>query len=118
MSAGHFTSAGASIEHGDASVLFPVEKLDATVLQRRNAELVLDDVDGEEVIVISPTSMASSYFLTQHALTAIPVDELAPAVRSQLANALDTPIETFDLIQIGKWNTDSPNHSLAEFTDA
>jgi hypothetical protein len=118
MLKGHFTSAGASIEHGDVSVLFPVEELDATVLQHRDAELALDDVNGEEVIVIVPTSLASSYFLTQHALTAIPVDDLKPAVRSQLADALDTPIETFEFIQIGKWNTDSPNHSLAEYTDA
>jgi hypothetical protein len=118
MHKGHFTSAGASIDHGDASVLFPVEELDATVFQRRDAELALDDVDSEEVIVIAPTSLASSYFLTQHALTAIPVDELVPTVRSNLADALDTPIEMFELIQIGKWITDSPNHSLAEFTDA
>lgn len=118
MPKGHFTSAGASIDHRDASVLSPVEDLDATVLQRRDAELALDDVDGEEVIVIAPTSLASSYFLTRHALTAIPVDGLAPAVRSQLADALGTPIETFEFIQIGKWNTDIPDHSLAEYTDA
>lgn len=114
----NFTSARVSIDHGDANVLFPVEELDATVFQRRDAELVLDDVNSEEVIVIAPTSLASSYFLTQHTLTAIPVDELAPTVRSNLADALDTPIEMFELIQIGKWITDSPNHSLAEFTDA
>jgi hypothetical protein len=115
---GHFQSAGASIEHGDASVLFPVEELDTTVLQGRDAELALADADGENVIIIAPTNLASSYFLTQHSLTAIPVNELAPAVRSKLADALDTPIETFDLIQIGKWVTDSLDHSLAEYTDA
>jgi hypothetical protein len=118
MLKGHFQSAGASIEHRDASVLFPVEELDATVFQRRAAELALADADGEDVIVIAPTSLASSYFLTQHTLTAISVDELASAVRSKLADALDTPIETFDLIQIGKWVTDSLDHSLAEYTDA
>jgi hypothetical protein len=115
---GHFRSAGASIEHGDASVLFPVEEVDATVFQRRDAELALADADGENVIIIAPTSLASSYFLTQHPLTAIPVDELAPEVRSTLADALDTPIEAFDLIQIGKLVTDSLDHSLAEYTDA
>jgi len=115
---GHFTSVGATIDHGDASALFPVEGLDAPVLQRRDAELALDDVGSENVIGIAPTSLASSYFLTRHALTAIPVDELAPAVRSQLVGALDAPIETFDLVQVGKRTTDSPDHSLAEFTDA
>jgi hypothetical protein len=118
MPIGHFTSAGASIAHGEASVLFPAEELDATVFQRRDAELALDDVAGEKVIVITPTSFASGYFLTNHTLTAIPIDGLAPTVRSQLADALDTPIEMFELIQIGKWTTDSPDHSLAEYRNA
>ncbi|WP_418284858.1 hypothetical protein [Halorubrum sp. DTA46] len=118
MLKGHFQSAGASIDHGDASVLFPVEELRAAVLQRRDAELALADADAENVIIIAPTSLASSYFLTQHPLTAIPVDELSPGVRSTLADALDTPVEAFDLIQIGKWVTDSLDHSLAEYTDA
>jgi len=117
MPKGHFQSAGASIEHGDASVLFPVEELDAAVLQHRDAELALADADGENVIVMAPTSLASSYFLTQHALTTIPIDELSPGVRSKLADALDNPIEAFDLIQIGKWVTDSVDHSLAEYMD-
>jgi hypothetical protein len=117
MHRGHFTSAGASIDHGDASILFPVEDLAATVLQHRDAELALDDVDSEDVIVVAPTSMASSYFLTGHALTAIPVAELSAGVRSQLGNTLAAPIETFELIQIGKWTADSSNHSLAEYGD-
>ena len=79
---------------------------------------MLADADGENVIVITPTSLASSYFLIQHPLTAIPVDELAPGVRSTLADALDIPIEGFDFIQIGKWVTDSLDHSLTEYTDA
>lgn len=117
MPKGHFTSAGARIKHGDASVLFPVRELDATVLQRRDAELALADVESADVITITPTSFASGYFLTNHPLTAIPIDELAPAVQSRLADALEAPIETFELIQIGKWTSDSPDHSLAEYTD-
>ena len=112
MPKGHFWSAGASIEHGDASVLFPVEELDVTVFQRRDAELALADADGENIIIVAPTSLASSYFLTQHTLTAIPVDEFTTGVRSKLTDALDIPIEGFNLIQIGKWVTDSPDHSL------
>ena len=115
---GHFESAGASIEYGAAGCLFPVEELDATVLQYRDAQLALDDVDGSNVIVVAPTSLATSYFLTQHALTAIRVDSLPTAVRTQIAAALDTRLDTFELIQIGKWNSNSTNHSLAEFADA
>jgi hypothetical protein len=117
MHKGHFTSAAATIDHGDASILFPVEELDATVLQRRDAELALADSDGEDVVVIAPTSMASSYFITQHALTAIPIDSLSPTVKTQLADSLDVPIEFFELIQVGKWTTDSSNHSLNEYAD-
>ena len=114
----HFKSAGASIEYGAAGCLFPVDELDATVLQYRDAQLALDDVEGSNVIVVAPTSLATSYFLTQHALTAIPVDNLPAAVQTQLVDELERPLDTFEFIQIGKWNSDSPNHSLAEFADA
>lgn len=115
---GHFTSADASIDHGDAGVLFPVDELDATVSQYRDAELVLADVDGEDVIVVSPTGVASGYFLTQHPLTAISVESLPTTIRAQLNNALDTSIGTFEVIQVGKWNRSRANHSLTEFSDA
>lgn len=118
MSKEHFESAGASIDYGDAAGLFPVDDLDATVLQHRDAQLALDDVDGADVIVVAPTSLATSYLLTQHALTAIPIESLPPVVRAQLGEGVAAPLDTFDLIQIGKWTTDSPNHSLAEFTNA
>jgi hypothetical protein len=118
MPKGHFKSAGASIEYGAAGCLFPVDELDATVLQYRDAQLALDDVDGSNVIVVAPTSLATSYFLTQHALTAIPIDSLPAAVQTQITAELDRSLDTFELIQIGKWNSDSTNRTLAEFADA
>ena len=63
-------------------------------------------------------SFATSYFLTQLALTAIPVNSLPAAERAQISDVLETPLDTFDLIQIGKWNSESTNHSLGEFADA
>lgn len=118
MLKGHFESAGASIEYDAASYLFPTDELDATVLTHRDAQLALEDVAGTNVIVVTPTSLATSYFLTQHALTAIPVDSLSTTVQTRIANELDNPLDTFDLIQIGKWNNDSSNYSLTEFTEA
>ena len=118
MSKGHFESAGARIEYEDASSLFPVEELDATTHQYRDAQLALTDVDGDDVILVAPTSMATGYFLTQHVLTAIPVDSLSPSVGSSLDNSLEESIDTFDLIQIGRWHADSTNHSLTEFANA
>jgi hypothetical protein len=115
---GHFESAGVSIEYGAAGFLFPVDELDATVLQYRDAQLALDDVDGSNVIVVAPASLAASYFLTGHTLTAIPVESLSTAFQGHLADELDGPLDTFELIQIGKWHSDGPNHSLAEFADA
>jgi len=115
---GHFESAGASIEYGAAGCLFPVDDLNATVYQYRDAQLALDDVDGSNVIVVAPTSLATSYFLTQHAPTAISIESLSPAAQTEIGAALEAPLDTFDLIQIGKWNRDRPNHSLAEFTNA
>jgi hypothetical protein len=118
MLKGHFSSAGASVEYGDAKSLFPVGELDATVLQYRDAQLALDGVGGASVIVVAPTSLATSYHLTQHALTAVRVDSLPGAVRREIDAAIEAPIDAFELIQIGKWNSDSRNHSLAEFADA
>jgi len=118
MLKGHFESAGASIEYGDAGSLFPVEELDATTHQYRDAQLALADIDGDEVIIVAPTSLATSYFLTQHPLTAIPIDSLSHSVQSSLNDSLEESIDAFDLIQIGKWNTDSTNYSLTEFADA
>lgn len=117
MLKGHFESAGARIEYGDADSLFPVEELDATTYQYRDAQLALADMDSDDVIIITPTSMTTSYFLTQHPLTAVTVDSLATTVRSSLNDSLEASIDGFDVIQIGKWNTDSANHSLAEFAD-
>jgi hypothetical protein len=114
----HFKSAEESIPHGDASVLFPVLDLDATVRQHRDAELAFEAVEGSDVIIVAPTSLASSYFLTQHDLTAIHIDTLPEGVESHLDDALDGSIEQFELIQIGKLTAESPNHSLSEFTDA
>lgn len=111
-------SAGASIYYGDAFGLFPVDELDATVFQHRDAQLALYDVEGADVIVIAPTSLATSYVLTQHPLTAIPIESLPAAIRAQLDDEIAAPIDSFELIQIGKWVTDSPNHSLTEFTNA
>lgn len=118
MTKGHFQSAGGRIEHRDAKCLFPVEELDATVSQYRDAELVLDDASGDDVIIVAPTSLASSYALIQRPLTAIVVDSLPTEIKAQLDDALEAPIESFHLIQIGKWNASSPNRSLGEFTDA
>lgn len=118
MLKGHFQSAAGRVEYGDADVLFPVEDLDATVRTHREAQLALADTDGGDVIIIAPTSLATSYALTQRTLTAIHVDSLPTGVRTRLEDVLDAPIETFDLIQVGKWNRGSPNHSLSEFTTA
>ena len=118
MPKGHFHSAEGRIEYGDADVLFPVEALDATVLTHRDAQLALADADGASVIVVAPTGLASSYALTQRPLTAIRVDSLPTDVRTHLDGLLDVSIETFELIQVGKWHRDGPNHSLSEFTTA
>ena len=118
MSNGHFRSAGESIDYGDASCLFPVDELAATVRQYRDAQLALDDVDRDRVIVVAPTSLATSYALTQHPLTALPVDSLPRSVRTRIDAALSESLDSFALVQIGKWHSPSVNHSLAEFTEA
>ncbi|MDL0122393.1 hypothetical protein [Halobacterium salinarum] len=118
MLKGHSHSAGGSITYGEAGSLLPVEEIDATVDQYREAELALESVAGDDVIVVTPTSMATGYAIGQHPLTAIVVDSLPPAVKADVDDALEGSIDDFELIQIGKWHPDSPNHSLSEFGDA
>lgn len=117
MASGHFYSAGESIEYGTATCLFPVDELEATVLQYRDAQLALRAADGKAVIAISPTSLATAYKLGGHPVTAIRVDSLPADISASLDRAIDDGIETFDLIQVGRSNQNSPNHSLTEFTD-
>lgn len=116
MPKGHFYSAGASLDYGDATALFPVEDLDATVYRGRDAELALGDADGSSVVVVAPTSMATSYHLTQHPLAAIDVESLPADARAAVDAGIDAPIEAFDLLQVGKWTKECQNRSLAEFS--
>jgi len=117
MSKGHYESARGTLPYGEAAALFPVADLDATVHQYQDARLALDEADEPDVVVVVPTSMATGYALGSHPLTAIPVASLAAELRAQLASGLDSAIDTFELIQIGRWVTDSRNHSLGEFVE-
>ena len=108
----------ASVGYGAADCLFPVTELDATVRQQRDAELALDGVDRSAVLVVHPTSLATGCHLARHAHTAITVDSLPGAVQTQIDAALDRSLGTFELVQVGKGRSDSPNRSLAEFTTA
>ncbi|TKX72399.1 hypothetical protein [Halorubrum sp. GN11GM_10-3_MGM] len=118
MPSKHYYSAGESVEYGTATCLFPIDELEATVLQYRDAQLALSAVDGEAVIAISPTNLATAYKLGGHPVTAIRVDSLPADISATLDRAMDDGIEAFDLIQVGKRNQSIPNHSLTEFTDA
>lgn len=118
MLRGHFHSAGASVPFGDASDLFPLEDLDGRVLRHREAELALESADSESVVVVAPTSLATSYHLGDEGLAAIHIETLPAEIRAKLDAALDAPLSRFDLIQVGRWHSDSPNHSLTEFGDA
>jgi hypothetical protein len=115
MSVGHFHDAGGYIDHGDISALFPVKALSAEVHQYRNAELKLQEVKSEKVIAVSPTSLASSYFLTQHPLTAIEVESLPELVRAPITEDEDVDLFRFDILQIGRQPRESQNRSLSEF---
>ncbi|WP_136689172.1 hypothetical protein [Halorhabdus amylolytica] len=115
MSVGHFTDAGGYIDHGDASVLFPVEEIDAVVHTHRDAELALKGASADSVLVVRPTGFASSYALTQRPLTAIEVSALDDELREHLGEGIDSDLSNFELIQVGKAAAPTNNHSLAEF---
>jgi len=115
MSVRHSSNGAVYIDHGDASSLFPVEELSADVHQYRDAEIRLQSVESEKVVVVSPTGLASSYFLTQHPLTAIEIESLPDEVRAPTKHDAEIELTQFDLIQIGQGPTNIRNMSLAEF---
>jgi hypothetical protein len=64
--------------------------------QHRNAQLVLNAVEGNTVIVISPMSLATGYKLGGHPMTAIRVDSLPADSTATLDAAVELKI--LDLI--------------------
>jgi len=116
MPSGHFTAAGGYLDHGDAAALFPVERLSATVHRARDAHLALGRADGDDVVVVRPTGLASSYFLTQRPLTAIEVASLDENVVVRLGASAGLDLDTFELVQIGRSRSMPENHSLLEFS--
>ena len=115
MSVGHFYDAGGYIDHGDATVLFPIEALAGTAHTHRDAELALGDADREAVLVVQPTGLASSYALTQRSLTAIEIESLDAETREALAATAGVDLDRFEYVQIGRSTTPARNRSLAEF---
>jgi hypothetical protein len=115
MSIGHFYAAGGYIDHEEAEPLFPVEGL-AGAVQHRDAQLRLQSVDPEAVLAVRPTGLASSYFLTQHPLTAIDIDALPSSTRRQMAQPCPGRVDQFEVIQIGRGVSTPENHSLREWT--
>jgi hypothetical protein len=114
MSIGHFFDAGGYVDHGDASPLFPVERLAATVHTHRDAERVLAATPGESVLVVRPTGLASSYTLTQRPLTAVEVASLDDEPREHL-RAVGVDLTAYEVVQIGRQSSPSENRSFAEF---
>lgn len=116
MTREHFFDAGGYVDHGDASVLFPVDGLAATIHRHREAQLALEEVDGEEVVVIRPTGLASSYFLTQHPLTAIEISTLSDDLVGTVGDAAGIDLRAFTLVQAGRGRISSEDYSLTEYT--
>ncbi|AWB28393.1 hypothetical protein HARCEL1_12105 [Halococcoides cellulosivorans] len=115
MSVGHFTDGGGYVDHGDASVLFPVEEINAILHTHRDAELALERTPAESVLVVRPTGLASSYALTQRPITVIEVSSLDDEVRELLGERVDGELSDFELIQVGKAVAPTKNRSLGEF---
>jgi hypothetical protein len=115
MSVGHFYDAGGYIDHGDATVLFPVAAVAGTVHTHRDAELALGDADSEAVLVVRPTGLASSYALTQRPLTAVEIDSLNIETREALTTTAEVDLDRFEYVQIGRSTTPARDRSLVEF---
>ncbi|SDF96201.1 hypothetical protein [Halorientalis regularis] len=114
MYIGHYHNAGDYLDYDDASVLFPVEELSATVHTHRDAELILRDADSESVLVVKPTGFASSYALTQRPLTVIEIASMNDDTLDHIQSSVDDP-GRFEYIQVGRATRSAQNRSLAEY---
>jgi hypothetical protein len=104
-----------TIPHGDATGLFPVENLTTPITQNRDAYLTLQELDDDDVLLVTPDGMASGYFLGAHPLTLIAVDDLSAARTHELSQALERSLAAYSHIQIGRNIESGSNRSLTEF---
>ncbi len=104
-----------TVQFGVVSDLFPVAELDAPLIQNRDAQLRLEELDEEAIIVVAPESMATGYHLGSHELTLIAIEDLPEAQTRAVSEAVDGPIEAYSHIQLGKQIESGPNRSLSEF---
>lgn len=111
----HNTANRPTVPHGDALALLPVEDLGAPIVQDRDAQRVLDDVDEEDVLVVAPDGMASGYKLAQHPLTLVAVDGLGDERRAAFEAASGLSLDEFTHVQVGRTVRSGENRSLAEF---
>lgn len=104
-----------TITHGDAAGLFPVEELDVSTVRNREAVLALEIVEEDSVLVVAPDGMASGYYLGEHPLTLIPVEDLLRERKRELSDALDGSADDYEYIRVGRRIKSGHNHSLSEF---
>jgi hypothetical protein len=107
-----------AVPFGAVDGLFPVAELDAPIVQNRDAQLRLKELDEEAIIAIAPDGMATGYYLGAHELTLIPISELSPPLKQALSQAVDGSIEKYSHVQLGKHIESGANRTLSEFNSA
>lgn len=115
MLCGHYYDAGAYVDYGAVTPLFPVDDLNAGVHTHRDAELVLSRVQADRVVAVRPTGLASSYALVQRPLVAIQLSSLKERDWETLAAATDIDLAEYEWLQVGRVTAPAQNHSLAEY---
>jgi len=104
-----------TVKFGVVSELFPVTELNVPLVQNRDAQLRIKELDETAIIVVAPESMATGYHLGGHELTLIAIETLPAALTRAVSEAVDGPIEAYSHIQLGKQIKSGPNRSLSEF---
>jgi|APHM01.1.fsa_nt_gi hypothetical protein len=102
------------VDHNQVSALFPVGHLPEDALTRhRDAFLLLEELDSLNIVGISPTGLASSYFLRQRPLTVINVEKLSPVKREIVSEASGYTCKNIYILLGSGGNY--RDHSLSEF---
>jgi hypothetical protein len=115
MTDAHKPKAGAHVDHGEATRLFPVDELSAVTHQHRDAQVELESLGSADVIAVAPTGLASSYSLHRHPLTVVEIESLPEAIETSITSESGVDVADFEVIRIGTGQREITDRSLAEF---
>lgn len=103
------------LSHNEARPLFPLNTVPGTIYRHRDAEIRREQTPDHQIIPVSPTGMASGYFLKQHHGALIDIRSLSPEFRATLSDRGQVTLSRYRYIRVGSPRSSVRDHSLSEY---